>query len=75
MIKGFTSVDIRVRFRNKVISFCYFCFLGVPLTFSLFASFIFFFFMSAACKKKKEIFHLVTFSNHISSIKKQKKKD
>ena len=67
----FITVGNRARLRNKVISFCYFCFFSVLLSFSVFASFIFLFFVSAASKKKKSvIFHLITVSNHISILKK-----
>jgi len=58
------KVRIKPRIWNKVISFCYFCFLSIPLSFSVFALFIF---VSTACKQiEKIIFHLVTVSNHIS---------
>jgi hypothetical protein len=75
VITRFASIGIRARLQNKVISFCYFCFFSVPLSFSVFAS-IFLFFMSASSKqkKKKVIFHLVTVSNHISILKRRKKK-
>jgi hypothetical protein len=60
VITMITSVGIRARLRNKVISFCYFCFFCVPLSFSVFAS-IFLFFVSVSSKQKKKgvIFHLV----------------
>jgi hypothetical protein len=58
------EVRIRPKLRNEVVSFYYFCFLSVPLSFLVFASFIF---VSAACKQTENvIFHLVTVSNHIS---------
>jgi hypothetical protein len=73
VIMRFASVGIRARLRNKVISFCYFRFFSVPLSFSVFAS-IFLFFVSASSKKKKRIiFHLVTVSNHISILQRKKK--
>jgi len=49
----FASLGIRARLRNKVISFCYFRFFSVPLSFSVFAS-IFLFFVSASSKQKKK---------------------
>jgi hypothetical protein len=52
VITGFTSVGIRARLWNKVISFCYFVFCSVPLCFSVFASFIFLFFVFASSKQK-----------------------
>ena len=69
----FASLGIRARLRNKVISFCYFRFFSVPLSFSVFAS-IFLFFMSASSKQKKKgvIFYLVTVSNHISILKRKR---
>jgi hypothetical protein len=53
MITRFVAVGIRARLRNKVISFYYFCFFSVSLSFSVFASFIFSFFVYASSKKKK----------------------
>jgi hypothetical protein len=41
VIMRFTLVGIRARLRNKVISFCYFYFLSVLFSFSVFASFNF----------------------------------
>jgi len=41
------------RLRNKVISFCYFHFFSVPLSFLVFALFIFLFLVSLSSKKKK----------------------
>jgi hypothetical protein len=49
-------------------------FFSVPLSFWVFASFIFLCFVSASSNKKKVIFHLVTVSNHISNIYKKRKK-
>jgi len=55
-------------------------FFSVPLSFSVFAS-IFLFFVSVSSKKKDKkkkkrvIFHLVTVSNHISILKRKKKKE
>jgi len=77
VITRFALVGIRARLRNKVISFCYFCFFSVPLSFSMFAS-IFLFFVSASSKQKKKkrvIFHLVIVSNHISILKRTKKRE
>jgi hypothetical protein len=79
VITRFASVGIRARLRNKVISFCYF--FCVPLSFSVFAS-IFFFFVSASSKQKKKkkikkggvIFHIVTVSNHISTLKRKRER-
>jgi hypothetical protein len=53
MITRFTSIGIRARLRNKVISLCYFHFFRVPLIFSVFAS-IFLFFMSRVILAKKK---------------------
>jgi len=53
VITRFASVDIRARLRNKVISFCYFHFFSVPLSFLVFALFIFLFLVSLSSKKKK----------------------
>jgi hypothetical protein len=73
VIMTFTSVGIRARLRNKVISFCYFVFFSVPLSFSVFAS-IFLFFVPASSKQKKRvIFHLVTVSNHIRILKRKER--
>jgi len=68
VIMRFASVGIWARLRNNVICLCYF-FFNVPLSFSVFASFIFLFFVSVSLskKKKKVIFDLVTVSNHISN--------
>jgi len=76
VIMRFASVGIRARLRNKVISFCYFRFFCVPLSFLVFVS-IFLFFVSAASKQKqkKVIFHLVTLSNHISTLKRNRDRD
>jgi hypothetical protein len=56
--------------------FVIFSFFSVPLSFSVFV-FIFLFFVSASSKPKKKenrvIFHLVTFSNHISILKRKKR--
>ena len=75
MITRFTSVGIRARLQNKVLSFSYFhFFLSVPLSFSMFESI----FMSASSKQKKKkevIFHLVTVSNHISILKRKRDRD
>jgi hypothetical protein len=80
VITRFTLVGIRARLWNKVISFCYFCFFSVPLSFSVFA-FIFLFFVSASSKQKKTnkkgfisyyyfIFYLLgARSHHISNLK------
>ena len=76
VISRFVSSGIRATLRNKVISFSYFCFFSVPLSFSVFASFIFLFLVSVASKqKKKKGFHLVNVSNHINSIYKKKRLD
>jgi hypothetical protein len=62
----FTSVGIRARLRNKVISFCYFhLFFYVSLSFSVFAS-IFLFFVSAPSKKKKGLYFILLLSLIIS---------
>jgi len=75
VITRFASVGIRARLQNKVISFCYFWFFSGPLSFSVFAS-IFLFFVSASSKQKKRvIFHLVTVSNHISILKKNRERE
>jgi hypothetical protein len=74
VITRFASVTIRARLRNKVISFCYFCFFSVPLSFLVFAS-IFLFFVFASSKKKSVIFHLVSVSNHISILKRKRDMD
>jgi len=71
VIMSFASIGIRARLRNKVICLCYFHFFSVPLSFSVFASFIFLFFVSASSTQKnnnKVIFHFGIVSNHISSI-------
>jgi hypothetical protein len=52
VITSFASVGIRAILQNKVISFSYFCFFSVPLSFSIFAS-IFLFFVSVSSKQKK----------------------
>jgi hypothetical protein len=50
-------------------------FFSVPLGFSVFAS-IFLFFVSASSKQKKSvIFYLVTVSNHISILKKNRERE
>jgi hypothetical protein len=68
----FASIGIRARLRNKVISFCYFHFFSVPLSFSMVAS-IFLIFVSTSSKQKQKgvTFHLVTVSNHISILKRK----
>jgi hypothetical protein len=43
VITRFRSVGIKARLRNKVISFYYFCFFSVPLSFSVFAIIFLFF--------------------------------
>jgi hypothetical protein len=58
-------VGITARLRNKVISFYYFCFFSVPLSFSVFAS-IFLFFMSASSKQKKRLYFILLLSLIIS---------
>jgi len=50
VITRFTSIDIRSRLPNKVISFCYFHFFSVPLSFSVFASILLF--VSASSNQK-----------------------
>jgi len=52
VITRFALVGIRAKLQNKVISFCYFHFFSVPLSFLVFASFIFLFFVSASSKQK-----------------------
>jgi hypothetical protein len=57
VIRRFASVGIRVKLQNKVISFCYFHFFSVPLSFSMFASiFLFFVFTSSKQKKQKKCY-------------------
>jgi hypothetical protein len=51
VITRFTSDGMRARLRNEVISLYYLCFVSVPLSFSMFVSFIFLFFMFVASKK------------------------
>ena len=65
MIMKFASVGIRARLRNKVISFCCFRFFCVPLSFSVFASFIFLFFVSASSKQKKSYIRMKKCCNFI----------
>jgi len=70
------EVHISARLRYKVISFCYFCFFSVPLSFSVFASiFLFFVFTSSKQKTKRVKFHLVTVSNHINILKRKRDRD
>jgi hypothetical protein len=59
VIMRFVSVGIRARLRNKVISFCYFCFFSVSLSFSMFASFIFLFFMSTTSKQNNKVLYFI----------------
>jgi hypothetical protein len=65
VITRFALVGITARLRNKVISFCYFCFFSVPLSFSVFAS-IFLFFVSASSKQKKRLYFILLLSLIIS---------
>jgi len=52
VITRFVSIGIRATLRNKVISFSYFCFFSVSLSFSVFVSFILLFLVSVASKQK-----------------------
>jgi hypothetical protein len=66
MITRFTSIGIRARLRNKVISLCYFHFFRVPLIF--FSVCVHLLVLYVPCHfstKKRVIFHLVTISKHI----------
>jgi hypothetical protein len=75
MITRFASVGIKARLRNKVISFCYFCFFCDPLSFLVFASIFLFFVFASSKQKEKVIVHLVTASNHISILKRKRNRD
>ena len=60
VITRFASVGIRARLRNKVISFCYFCFFSVPFKFfSVCLHFLFFVYASSKQKKKGLYFILL----------------
>jgi hypothetical protein len=62
VITRFASVGIKARLRNKLISFYYFCFFNVPLSFSMLASFIFLFFVSATSKQKNKLYFILLLS-------------
>jgi hypothetical protein len=66
VITRFASVGIRARLRNKVISFCYFCFFCVPLSFSVFASIFLFFVFASSKQKKKRLYFILLLSLIIS---------
>jgi hypothetical protein len=79
VITRFVLIGIRARLRNRVISFYYFHFFSVPLSFSVFMSILFFMFASSKQKKKKKkksvIFHLVTLSNHFNILKRKRERE
>ena len=68
VITRFASVGIRARLRNEVISIYYFCFFSVPLSFSVFGSFIFLFFVSTLYKKKKGGLYFILLLSLIISV-------
>jgi len=78
VISRFVSSGIRATLRNKVISFSYFCFFSVPLSFSVFASFIFLFLVCFLClwhlskKKKRNFILLMSLIISIAYIKKKR---
>jgi hypothetical protein len=77
VIMRFASVGIRSRLGNKVISFYYFYFFSVPLSFSVFLS-ILLFFMSVSSKQKTKkkgyISSCYCVSNYMSILKRKKRK-